>query len=830
MPDNHARAANDLEDLNHLEDIKCFPIGRLFLDAPSQEGEPSDCSPLVTRRWPDGSVCWAIEKGVMDSIPRSPVSVNQLQVSLASSHRLSIRSQGEQLPEYLLRFPLVSSSGHLVEARLENLQRADADTGADRYEMQGSFPGTALQLVVELFLTGVPGLLRLDVRLHNPECARHRSGLWDLGDAGSALFRAFDVVVERHRSAGTDAAAVFAESLGGCLVSVTNARLFQASSGGMNWQSETHLTRAGTIPCLFRGYRIELDGRKKSVEEGRAEPAVAISDPHGSLAVALPRFWEQFPKSIAVNQGQVRVGLFPSEWPEHHELQGGERKTHTLWLAQSNAEDPHQAVRVLREQRTRTPRRPKSAEILAAGAVPYALLEPPVEGSFLGAICQHLLAGPQSLLARREAIDEYGWRNFGDVWANHEQTHSRDQPLVSHYNNQFDLLYGLQLAWLSDGQRAWHDLAGDLARHVGDIDIYHTDRDRAAYNGGLFWHTDHHLPARTATHRTYSVGNRQPAQDYGGGPSNEHNYTSGLALHYCLTGEPSAREAVLKLAQWVIRMDDGRRTVFGLVDDGPTGLASATRSPDYHGPGRGSGNSINALLDAWQLTNNRDFLLKAEELLHRCFHPSDDVPARELLDAENRWSYTVFLAAVVKYLDAKRIAEQFDTMFDYARDALVAYVQWMIAYERPYLDCPEALEFVTETWPAQEMRKANVLRMAASYLPADDRDAAYQRGAELADRAWADWAGFEERFSTRSVTILLTEGFRDAYFRVHGPRPGCDGPCQTWGPPPAPFLSQKQRVLRRMRTPAGAVAATCRLASPGRWLRFTRLRRGGTSE
>ena len=58
--------------------------------------------------------------------------------------------------------------------------------------------------------------------------------------------------------------------------------------------------------------------------------------------------------------------------------------------------------------------------------------------------------------------------------------------------------------------------AGDeLAGHVTDIDIYHTSRDRAAYNGGYFWHTQHYQPAGTATHRAYSSARGSS----GGGPS-----------------------------------------------------------------------------------------------------------------------------------------------------------------------------------------------------------------------------------------------------------------------------------------------------------------------
>src|SRR5205085_1892300 len=143
----------------------------------------------------------------------------------------------------------------------------------------------------------------------------------------------------------------------------------------------------------------------------------------------------------------------------------------------------------------------------------------------------------------------------------------------------YDVVLGTLVHYLRTGDERWLAIFAPLARHVIDIDIYHTSEDRAAYNGGLFWHTDHYRDAATGTHRCYSRANQQPDRPYGGGPCNEHNYTTGLLHYYYLTGDPLAREAVLSLADWVVGMDDGRQTVFGIVDEGPTGRASSTTEP-----------------------------------------------------------------------------------------------------------------------------------------------------------------------------------------------------------------------------------------------------------
>ena len=54
------------------------------------------------------------------------------------------------------------------------------------------------------------------------------------------------------------------------------------------------------------------------------------------------------------------------------------------------------------------------------------------------------------------------------------------------------------------------------------------------------------------------------------------------------------------------------------------------------------------LLNAFRLTGSRKYMDKAEGLIRRCVHPADDIEERTLLDAENRWSYTVFLMALAR--------------------------------------------------------------------------------------------------------------------------------------------------------------------------------------
>jgi hypothetical protein len=282
--------------------------------------------------------------------------------------------------------------------------------------------------------------------------------------------------------------------------------------------------------------------------------------------------------------------------------------------------------------------------------------------------------------------------------------------------------------------------------------------------------------------------------------------------YYWLTGDAAARDAVVQLADWVLAMDDGRRTVFGLIDDGSTGLATATSLPDYHGPGRGAGNSINALLDGWLLSGRRHYLDTAEALIRRTIHPGDDVAARDLLNTEARWSYTVHLSNLARYLALKAEAGELDGMYAYARAGLLHYAGWMLEHEVPYFDRPERLEFPTETWAAQEFRKANVLRLAAAHADDPLRRRLRERGGELADRAWVDLLRFESRDVARSLAILMREGTADAYFRA---RPVAPAPRPARAPDfgaPEAFVAQKDRIRARLKTPRGIALSVLRLA------------------
>ena len=611
------------------------------------------------------------------------------------------------------------------------------------------------------FVAGVSGLA-CEFRVRNPRPARHVGGLWDLGDEGS--WRIADLSV-RVPPAGPLEWLEWSAEPGQALRRAEPAPwcLYQDSSGGEHWDSPNHVDAAGRSTVSFRGYEVRIGdaARPQVAARGeRAQPVLVAGGAAGWVAASVDEFWQNFPKALRCGDGAIEIGLFPSESAVATELQGGEQKRHRFRLDfGSPGERPA----------TRSPLEAAHAWVEpswveATGAVPGLVVDLDAAREAADYVAQ-IVEGPDPFMARREVIDEYGWRNFGDLYADHEAVdHQGPAPFVSHYNNQYDFVWGAGVHALRTGDPRWWRLMHDAARHTADIDVYHTRDDRPAFNGGLFWHSDHYLPAGTATHRTYSRLNAT-GRDYGGGPGNEHNYAAGLLLHHYLTGDTDSREAVIGLSDWVLAMDDGERTLLGVLDPGPTGAASVTLEPDYHGPGRGPGNSIAVLLDAYAATMARAYMAKAEELVGRCIHPHDDVDARRLDDPERRWSYLVFLQALGKYLDAKRELGEFDHAFQYARESLLRYADWMLDNEVPYRDVLHKVELPTETWSAHDIRKCHVLHLAARYDHRGRSEAFRERATFFYERCLGDLGTFGTRSLTRPLVILCVHGHLHAYYR-----------------------------------------------------------------
>lgn len=801
-------------------------------DLVAPDGRTSACQTRSLAEWPDGTIKW-MQVDATTAVPRNSSGVYVLRRRTAATAAAPAATPAKSMlstvpgglkidtgralfefatgePHLLFRAstganPRVSERGSWVRAqagsntywsRIDALEVEESGPLCVVLGARGRLAGKAGDIGLELglrfrFAQG-SAVVEMEVLLRNPRAAAHRGGLWDLGDSSSV--RLTDVSLGFEPSAAATGIDWYTEGPGSGVTAAGGGAwcLHQDSSGGEHYDCANHVDSRGASTVAFRGYRILTAEplTPATARDGlRATPCLTVHSAEGWIAATVLAFWQNFPKALRWTGRALEIGLFPAE-SAVTELQGGEQKRHTVLFEVGEA-----------AATTEIPARQRPLVVYTlpdwterSGAVPYVVPQSTETSDDYRRYVDNIIDGPANFFAKRERIDEFGWRNFGDLYADHEAVrHMGDAPFVSHYNNQYDFIHGALLHYLRSGDGRWWQLADDAARHTIDIDIYHTGADRAAFSGGMFWHTDHYLPAATATHRTYSRSNAA-GPGYGGGPSNEHNYTSGLLLYHYLSGDPEARLAVLQLADWVIAMDDGSRTLLAVVDAGPTGDASKTASNDYHKPGRGAGNSINALLDAYALSEDRRYVAKAEELIERCIHPADDVAALTLDQPERRWSYLVFLQVLGRYLEFKRELGELDYAFLFARDSLLHYADWMVDHERPYLQWLDRVLIPTETWPAHDIRKCHVLHFAARYGRQEDRGRYRERAAAFFQSAVSDVQTFPTALLTRPLVILCVYGPVHAYFLRHAD--GVDSPTRRrvrYGAP-VEFVSQRGRL------------------------------------
>jgi hypothetical protein len=663
--------------------------------------------------------------------------------------------------------------------------------------------------------------VRVSIRLRNPRRADHPGNFWDLGDGGSVYLEDASLICTLADDGVTKEPAQIEASpeIGAAFESgLTPFVLYQDSSGGEQWNSRNHLNREHKIPVTFRGYRLSWHGETR--EGLRATPAVSLTRGGQRVSATMRTFWQNFPKAIEADDRSLTVRLFPAQFNDVFEIQGGEQKTHELTLAfGADTITPSQPLAWARDPLIA---HPAADWIASTQAIPYVVPTAIDPHHTRTSLVNAAIDGDDTFEHKREVIDEYGWRHFGDVYGDHENAYYKgERPILSHYNNQYDTVAGFIYQFARSGDERWWLQAIDLAAHVIDIDVYHTDQDKAAFNHGMFWHTYHYGDADIAAHRTYPRAGR--GQIHGGGPSADHNYTTGLMLHYFLTGDPVSRQTVIDLAQYVLDIDDGHKTIFRWLDRGRTGLATASGSYAYHGPGRGPANSLNALIDGHRISGRQEFLDKADEIIQRCVHPREDIAAvHDLLDAENKWFYTMFFQSLGKYLDYKRERGLLDAGYVYARETLLHFARWMATHEGPTLDRAERLHFPTETWAAQDIRKSDILYYASAYTTnAEERARFRERAAFFFDYSTRTLASMPTRTYARPVIVLLSSGLLHAWFDRHPQFSVNDGTASPANfAPRATFVPQKARAKRRLvliaaaagfAAVAGAVALVVRL-------------------
>jgi hypothetical protein len=274
------------------------------------------------------------------------------------------------------------------------------------------------------------------------------------------------------------------------------------------------------------------------------------------------------------------------------------------------------------------------------------------------------------------------------------------------------------------------------------------------------------------------------------------------------------------MAERVIAMDDGAQHWMAPLSSERSGAASSTSEPNYHGLGRGVGNSLNTLVDAWHLTHDLRYLEKCHELVHRIVHPNDAIDTLHLENIELRWSYTVALQALTRVYHC--FAQVQIGSCPYIQACLLHYGRWMLAHESLALDRRDQLEFPTETWPAQDLRKGNCLLMIACFARGEEAQQMRTKGLEIFETAWDQLCRFDTRCFTRPAAIVLQQLPVFEFFSVARDEWGIS-PVElanrTW-PARSPFIPQKERVKQQLKSPFGVIRMGQSMLRPTSWQYF----------
>ena len=679
------------------------------------------CINTPTGFWDDGSIRWLTINAVITKSGAFSLQFNNLN-NISSSDLNQPVNLIPSTDNFLYKhhsLPLkmlveLTLAGKTIPIKMLNVVKAiTASELTNKYEANGEFifENKKILLYCVIEESKLTNEICIDARLLNPSAAAHVGGKWDLGDINSVIIDDFSIIFE---SQNTQAILHLVDNDLPLEVQTIKDECFtlsQYGSGGQHWQSPIHWNEHKQSTVEKQGFEL-LYGNGEVKTGLRAEPTVQLNNEDSYIQIALNGFWQNFPIVLTANSDKCRWQLLS----KNTELQGGESKTWHMKCRSGNITELAENTNLLKTDSLPeikfNPTYINQCEVFPN----ISLSSRPTK---ISAFIELGIEGKHSFFNKRENKDVYGWRNYGELDADHEAVNApAGTYFISHYNNQYDPLMGMTLQFLNSGNTKWLDLIYPLNQHIQDIDIYDTTEDKVEFNGGLMWHTDHYLSAETSTHRSNSKYHEHAYDGFlgGGGPGGQHCYTSGLALQYRLFGDESAKYKVEQLCMWVRHFYNGSSSIadrtFRLltIDFKQNVLTNiGIKAPGYKYPlDRGTGNYLNALLDCFDVTENPSLLNEMGQVVRSTFHPKENIELRDLKNIEKSWFYTVFLQAVVRYLLLKETRSSVDSDYWYARHALMHYGKWMLSNEEFYLSNADQLEFPNDTWCAQDTRKMNL--------------------------------------------------------------------------------------------------------------------------
>jgi hypothetical protein len=208
----------------------------------------------------------------------------------------------------------IGHAGRVRQCRVTSVQLDEAGPLRSAVSVHGTVVADGGQpLPVDLFARveafAGSATVRVAVTIRNRQRAAHPGGRWTLGDAGSVLIESAVLALQlRGEVRRVQCATERGETLGDAALPF---EIHQESSGGEHWNGPIHRNRDGRVPVRYRGYR-RRDGAGERAGQ-RATPIVAVETEAGAVSVAVPQFWQNFPRAISVGGGRIDIGLFPGQ-------------------------------------------------------------------------------------------------------------------------------------------------------------------------------------------------------------------------------------------------------------------------------------------------------------------------------------------------------------------------------------------------------------------------------------------------------------------------------------------------------------------------------------
>ncbi len=354
----------------------------------------------------------------------------------------------------------------------------------------------------------------------------------------------------------------------------STVELYQDSSGVDDWGDSDD----GKWGTTFQGYRSYQNGTQ--ADQGLQASGWATASSDGwTFGIGLRHFWQNFPKGLRLAaDGNVALDLWPARSRDLHRFAGGRQKTHELVLG---GWKPNQAATVAETMRAALDPMHLLADeshysdTMALGLEPTLPADGDPDFDYFKATGQSAITGGQDVWSERFREDLYGWRNWGDAYRGGWKD-------VRYFgNNEFDLSYVNMANYLnSPGQdRRFFDVAESQARHLYDIDAYHTGEDAIAYSWGIHKH------------------DASGTVDHSRSPLLSHYWIRGTLHYYLLTGDRYALDAA---TQTGVQLDN-------LIDD-------TTGEILFHGESRAQAWALLGLTELFETTGEGRYLQMAQQL------------------------------------------------------------------------------------------------------------------------------------------------------------------------------------------------------------------------